>query len=361
MKKTKPSDHFKSEVKERSDRKRYLNIIYFVDSNRTRTLKFSIGASYVTVGLIAAALVWSLVSTTLLVRDRYVIAGMSDHTTRLLELVFNHQTRYDEVYEKAYPDNDAALLVDETEPEKAEKPVEKRGIMSLSAKRPPMPVTPPAARSAIDKLAEESSSAKRTLNAEPVVPSATPKVKSGDEPPLSIDNFSTTMTEKSLIINLSLKNLSSPNKTSGSVSAVAKYIDAADKSYALESHPRDTGDEASGGEHFNIRYFKNKAFYFEPPKDVMGRFHEVVVTIKDAEGHSKDFLYPLNKESLARYQKEAVNDQRESGAGNSSRSGSGPADRDEETLSPGAAQLYPAPLHSATSSMRSPLPGDIRN
>ncbi len=269
----------KSDTHERFERKRYLNVIYFIDSNRTRTLKFSIGASYLTVGLLSAAVIWSIISTSLLLHDRYIIAGMSNHTKSLLELVFNQQTRYDEVYEKAYPDNDKLLDTHAKQPEKEqEKSTDKHALIALAAKRGPAPAPSPFVRT-IESLANP-----------------------GKDPPLSIDNFSTTMNGQSLLIHLSLKNLSSPNKTSGSVSATAKFVDQAEKSYSLESHPRDTADESGSGEHFNIRYFKNKAFFFEPPKDVQGRFLEVVVTIKDAEGRSKDFFYPLNKEALAGYQ-----------------------------------------------------------
>ncbi|RYZ55859.1 MAG: hypothetical protein EOP07_13445 [Proteobacteria bacterium] len=269
----------KTEVKKRQERKRYLNVIYFIDSKRTRTLKFSIGKSYFTVGLVSAALIWSIVSATLLVRDRFVIAGMETHTQSLLATVFNYQTRYDEVYEKAYPDNDSSFLANSVAEEKAEDAkaaaaAPAPGAMSLSAKALPAP-TPK------EKVVSAPAAA------------ATPST----EPPLSIDNFSPSINDKTLLIRLSLKNLSSPNKTSGSVRALAKFVDKDNKTYSLESHPRATGDETGNDEHFNIRYFKNKAFYFETPKGVTsGKFLEVTVTIKDDDGRSKDFPYPISKE-----------------------------------------------------------------
>jgi hypothetical protein len=273
------NDHHKpkTEVKKRQERKRYLNVIYFIDSNRTRTLKFSIGKSYFTVGLVSAALIWSIVSASLLVRDRFIIAGMESHTQSLLATVFNYQTRYDEVYEKAYPDNDSSFLANAVADEKAEDDkasAAASGAMSLSAKAAPMPTPKEKAVSA---------------------PAAAQAVST--EPPLSIDNFSPSIHDKTLLIRLSLKNLSSPNKTSGSVRALAKFVDKDNKAYSLESHPRATGDETGNDEHFNIRYFKNKAFYFEIPKGVSsGKFLEVTVTIKDDAGRSKDFQYPISKE-----------------------------------------------------------------
>lgn len=275
----------KNEVKKRFERKRYLNVIYFIDSNRTRTLKFSIGTSYLTVGLLGAAVIWSIVSATLLVRDRFVIAKMQDHTQSLLELVFNYQTRYDEVYEKAYPDKESSLLNVAKEEEKENAKTVKASTpagMSLSAK-----TAPAIAR---EKIASQAAAAAVAAATPPAV--AVPN----NEPPLSIDNFSTQINEQTLLIRLSLKNLTSPHKAAGSVTAVANFVDREKTSYALESHPRATGDEALNDEHFNIRYFKNKAFYFEAPKGMAGTFIDVTVTVKDDKGHSKDFQYPLNKE-----------------------------------------------------------------
>ena len=291
---TKKYDHDKpkTEVKKRFERKRYLNVIYFIDSNRTRTLKFSIGTSYFTVGLLSAAVIWSVVSASLLVRDRIVISRMQDHTQSLLELVFNYQTRYDEVYEKAYPDNDSSLMsavhAADLKDEKAEKAANGSGKgMSLSAK-----TAPAIAR---EKLASETASSRGTDSS-----------AAANEPPISIENFSTQVNEQTILVRVSLKNLSSPNKTSGSVKAVAKFIDLDNKPHSFESHPKATGDETRNDEQFNIRYFKNKAFYFEPPKGVSGKFIDLVVTIKDGEGRSKDFPYPLNKEFIAKADKPQV-------------------------------------------------------
>lgn len=284
----------KTETKKRFERKRYLNVIYFIDSNRTRTLKFSIGTSYFTVGVVSAAVIWSVVSATLLLRDRFIIAGMQAHTQSLLELVFNYQTRYDEVYEKAYPDNDSSFLsaVHEADlkDEKAEKAEKAATSMSLSAKT--APAIAPEKRT---NLVASSNSSAMPDNA-----------NAAKEPPISIENFSTEVNSHNITVRVSLKNLSSPIKTAGSVKAVAKFVDIENKPYSLESHPKATGDETRNDEHFNIRYFKNKAFYFEPPKGLSGKFLDLIVTIKDAEGRSKDMAYPLNKNFTARNEKAQV-------------------------------------------------------
>ncbi|MBC7658605.1 MAG: hypothetical protein H7249_02765 [Chitinophagaceae bacterium] len=258
----------KTEVKKRRERKRFLNVIYFIDSNRTRTLKFSIGTSYVTVGLLCAAVIWSIISTSLLIRDHFILEGMRGHTTSLLETVFNYQTRYDEVYEKAYPVNDTSLLTAEKEKPKTEA----KPTVSDS--------------NALAQQAESPTPKEKAIS----------QARASTEPPLAINNFSTIINDKNLLVRLSLKNLSTTSKVSGSVRAKAKFVDAENKTLVLESRPSRTREDNGNDEHFNIRYFKNKAMSFEIPKDTKGRFLEVTVTIKDDSGRSKDFAYPLNKE-----------------------------------------------------------------
>lgn len=265
--------------RKRVERKRYLNIIYFIDSKRTQTLKFSIGASYLTVGALAIAVVWSLVATGLLVRDRFVIAEMSSHSKSLLDTVFNYQTRYDEVYEKAYPNPiEAPEAIVEEQPEEAPQVAAKvpepkdKGAKSanLEAVKSVLPINQAA-------IAKDKSNVEKPIT----------------ELPIAIDNFASTLLGKSLTIRLSLKNLASPTKSSGLLTGTATFVDTNKETHIITGRATRSGDE---DEHFNIRYFKNKNLVFEAPKDLAGTFASVKVFIKDDQGHSKEFPYTVNKE-----------------------------------------------------------------
>ncbi|RZA19141.1 MAG: hypothetical protein EOP10_19985 [Proteobacteria bacterium] len=255
-------------------------MIYFIDANRTRTLKFSIGTSYLTVGALTVAVVWSLIATGLLIRDRFVIAEMSSHSKSLLDTVFNYQTRYDEVYEKAYPN-----------------PGENNGAV---AQEDDLPVaeTLKVADSGAKSKKKESANVEPQKSVLPVDEAAIAKDKGDSETapiglPIAIDNFASTLLGKNLTIRLSLKNLNSPTKSSGAISGTANFVDTNNQAHAIIGRPSRSGDEA---EHFNIRYFKNKNLVFESPKDLAGRFTNVVVTIKDDTGRSKEFPYTVNKD-----------------------------------------------------------------
>lgn len=281
MHKTKVSHQHENDQKpkKRQERKRYLNVIYFIDSKRTRTLKFGIGMSYFTVGAISLAVIWSVVATSLLIRDRFVIAEMSSHSQSLLDTVFNYQTRYDEVYEKAYPQAEV-----ETDSVAEEAP---------SADEP-----------TTTKIADYSSKTKRSANAEPatsVLPihqGAIAKDKAAPDKliegvPISIDNFASTLMGKSLTVRLSLKNLVSPQRSAGSLSGVVKFVDINNETHTIVGRPSRSGGSE---EHFTIRYFTNKNLIFESPNGLAGKFASVTVTIKDDQAQTKDFTYSVNKE-----------------------------------------------------------------
>lgn len=268
--------------RKRVERKRYLNVIYFVDSRRTRTLKYSIERTYLTVGIIAASIIWSVTSTALLIRERYVIREMTEHTQTLLGIVFNYQTRYDEVYEKAYPSRDTApqmvsdSYLDEEDKEEApapkpEKPTE---TIALKAKAPP----PASANASANASGSPKANAEKT------------------EIPISVDNFSTQLSENSLTARLSLKNLNSPSKTEGTITASARFVDGDNVAITLQSTPQPTED-GPATDHFNIRYFKNRSFFFEIPEGKVGRFLSVTVTLRDDKGRQREFLYALNKDA----------------------------------------------------------------
>lgn len=263
--------------KKRQDRKRYLNVIYFIDSRRTRTLKFGIGTSYLVVSALSLAVIWSIVASTLLIRDRFIIASMSAHSRSLLETVFNYQTRYDEVYEKAYPNSEGVVptLVESDATE---------FVPSLDSTAELALKTAKSAHSETAKVGPPTNAIARER---------TRVEKIQVEFPIGIDNFASTLLGKNLTIRLSLKNLKSPSKVAGSISGLVKFIDTSGQTHTIPGRPTQSGDE---DDHFNIRYFKNKNLLFESPKDLAGTFAEVTITIRDDQGHSKDFTYKVNKD-----------------------------------------------------------------
>lgn len=84
-------------------RNRILNVLYFVDANKTKSFKMSLGTVYAIVATLAILLVWSFVSTLLLYRESEVAGYRHQRITHLLSTIFSYQQRYDAIYERSYP------------------------------------------------------------------------------------------------------------------------------------------------------------------------------------------------------------------------------------------------------------------
>lgn len=308
----------------RSRRKRYLNIIYFLDSHRTRTLKFSIRTSYLTIATLCLMLSWSLIASLLLIREHGLNTELRARSRNLLSVIFNYQTRYDQVYEKAYPNDGSPLMpkapgidvaakvaaaLEKQEDEKERKvDLPKQAISVLpappnlaakvappSSAQAPAPTPAPAPVAAADKSAPAPK--------EKVIASAIDR-QPPNEPTIAIENFSSAVHNETLTVRFSLRNTNKGNKATGTVTAQARYFETGKDGVWLETKTEaakdqnDSGDneDPSSDEHFNIRYYKNKVFHFSNPTKADGLFTAVKITVKDEQGRIKEFSFPLTKE-----------------------------------------------------------------
>jgi hypothetical protein len=294
----------------RSERKRYLNIIYFIDSKRTRTLKFSIKTGYLTVGTLCLLVSWSLIASLLLVREHGLNKELRSRSRNLLSVIFNYQTRYDQVYEKAYPnDGDPLLPGGATVEERiaalpAVKP-DDAGSEKLAAPSQLVvrPAPPTLAAKALPPAPEPEAAAEVPDPKEKVIANAIEQLPS-NEPTIAIENFSSAVHDETLTIRFSLKNTNKGSKASGTVTAQARFFESGKDGIWLDTQSEgtestgDTGDQddPSSDEHFNIRYYKNKVFHFASPTKGAGLFTAVRITVKDEQGRSKEFAFPLTKE-----------------------------------------------------------------
>jgi|GEM_PF-3364380 len=312
---TQKSPHAKDKIiiRPRRGRKRFLNIIYFIDSNRTRTLKFSIRKSYLTVGTLILLVSWSMIASLLLLREHALNTEQRARSRNLLSVIFNYQTRYDQVYEIAYPNDGSPLMAAAESPDPANKlavNVNQEGQADTES-RVELPSEPNAAKLIAISMAAKAKAAIPSILAEVttddpkerVIANTLEKLQSG-EPPVVVENFSSAIHEDTLTIRFALKNTNKGNKATGSVTAQARYFEEGKEGAWIPTQEisseelTDTGDQddPSSDQHFNIRYYKNKVFHFTSPAKSTGLFTGVRITVKDEQGRSKDFAFPLTKE-----------------------------------------------------------------
>lgn len=302
----------------RTERQRFLNIIYFMDSHRTHTLKFTVRSAGITVGVLALLLAWSFVASGLLIHEYQVNSDLRQRARSLLSTIFTYQTRYDEVYEKAYPGKESQPLLTSSdlstqdtdratsEPDVKDPVSEKESAALATAAQP-------------EAEAEASASSAASAPKEKIVSQSLEEKLQKLDFPILIENFSTHLQGNTLVARFALKNTKSPNKASGTVLATAKFVDAQQKAsfIAMEvskaSSDGGAGDEteSSSDQHYNIRYYKNKKFSFLKPQGQTGDFVSITITLKDDAGRKKDYSFPVSK--LSEYQ--PAQETKEEGAG----------------------------------------------
>ncbi len=116
--------------------KRQLNIIYFVDSSKTRTIKIPLGRVSVVLLLLSAVGVWSVASAFVL---NAAYADRIDMTRKLrttLATVFDYETRHDGVYDLAYPNGKGGAVPTKSEPDGSVAPSVASALSRLPAAEP---------------------------------------------------------------------------------------------------------------------------------------------------------------------------------------------------------------------------------
>ena len=247
-------------------RERQLNIIYFVDANKTRSVKLSISKAKVIGALLFLTISWAAVSTGLLFYSSDRVNRLEDKLSQSLNLIFDYQVKYERIYEKAYPSMPSkkqaapAATVASAKQSQADSVVE--------AKPDAKNVTDPGATTLAAKIVEPE-------DVGPLVSIEDPKVSYGDS---------------KLSVRFALRNNRSPRRATGSVYGTAKFV-SKDGAISYLSSPRSIKVSAEGsvdnpksGYAYRIRYYKAKTMSFVPPRGMEGRFVEVGLSLVGDEG-----------------------------------------------------------------------------
>lgn len=250
-----------------AERRKFLNVIYFVDSNRTRSFKVQVGtASYLALAIFGFSL-WTIISTFMLYQAETKTHKLTQEKKGLLATIFDYQVKYDNVYEKTYP---------KTKP----KPVESLAPSVPEATPPPANIAQPAA---IAKV-------------EPLVP---PTELELGQSPVTVENLAATPTNRGLVVNFSIKNLKRPEKVEGHLWGLANFKTEGGQSKVVSSPPALEGQSKEyilknlrKTEMFGIRYYKAKKLRFEMP-DESGHFTKIGIY-----GALGDLVYELKTLSL---------------------------------------------------------------
>ncbi|MCX6130423.1 MAG: hypothetical protein NTX25_15345 [Proteobacteria bacterium] len=283
--------------RKRSERKRFLNIIYFIDSNRTRTLKLSIRSSYLTVATLVLLISWSFFASLLLIQEHQLNHEQRVRSVELLTSIFNYQTRYDQVYEKAYPSETSPAVAIKQQNDHIEtarvQTVEKDEGQKIRVEdsqktKTPAPALPaglaqapkPSPSPSPSVLASTSVETMASSPKEKVISAPIEKTPALPDPPVIVENFSSAIEDQVLTARFALKNLKKGSKATGTVQALARFEEEGQDAIWLstnietnvEQQESADQDDPSSDHRFNIRFYKNKVFHFALPSEKSGVF-----------------------------------------------------------------------------------------
>lgn len=298
--------------------KRQLNIIYFVDSSRTRTIKLPLGRVSVLLLLFAAVALWSVGSAFLLNGAYEERADLTKKLRTSLATVFDYETRFDGVYDVAYPSGKAtpASTVALAKPQPAAKPTPTQPVPSVASALSKLPAEEPSGT--VDEVDAAADGGESIANAPTAIPpQATPaakpvprarelpenaaamqakalaeKTEGASGAPIVVGNPVIENGSNALLVKFDLTNKSA-GRAEGYIWAVAAFKDEKGATTFI-ADPPNVGVQADGdvadvtkSSNFGIRKFKKMSFSFPVGKELNGTFTGIKIGVTDKSGANR--------------------------------------------------------------------------
>ena len=254
------------------NRSRELNVIYFVDSNRTHSFRITISRLVLVSLMLLVLVVWAFLGSFLVYNDHQAKTTMDRHLKDAMSTIFEYQSRYDNVYETAYPNQKA----------------KKKSVLSEISKNNPRfvdIVSQPRNRSydKFQSLYESINQGELELN-----------VNVNEKPndwPIKVEDAVLYKEKGSSIyeLNFAIRNLKSPLKIEGYIWAVATFVTTKGRRFFVGSpagvETSGVGDPRVGNEnsyeYYGIRYYKAKSLAFVPPVTERAFIVHITIGITD--------------------------------------------------------------------------------
>jgi hypothetical protein len=276
------------------ERKRQLNVIYFIDSERTRSFRLSINAFYAVLALVGSVALWAVVSVAILASNSRLSSYQSLRIRTLLTAIFEHQTQYDQVYEKAYPvdkgqDRDPAAIVSHEKANDETLDALPADEEEVAISKPKQRSSPPAvtlAAKIIEPLPAETSQELGAASDREKTAAST-----AEQTPLPrIVDTKLSAAGEDLGVKFAIRNAPGIERSQGFLWGVATYETASGEKIFVPA-PRDLPIDGAGKPlnmdkvfRFNIRFYKAKSLVFNRPAQKVGTFRMVQIFLHNSEG-----------------------------------------------------------------------------
>jgi len=244
---------------------RHVNLIYFVDAAKTKTIRVSVRtASMVTIaaGFVVA---WAMASGVILIRLQAKQSDLRAELSASRSVIFEYQTQHDRVFEQAYPE------------------IKDRRLASSQATNSKATDSPVA--ESTDKSADKSKVISREDSKSPV----------------SLSNPTIVRHDGSFEVFFDLRNSDSANKAEGFIWAVAAMEKQSGERMSV-TVPKSLVVSASGdpvdaehGQKFGIRRYARRSFVFPVPPRFAGKVLTVDIAFTGQGGkYRSSYTIPVN-------------------------------------------------------------------
>lgn len=263
---------------------RHVNLIYFVDAAKTKTIRLSLrAASFIVLGSVFV-LLWSIVSGYLLVRLQAKQGDLRAELGLSRSVIFEYQAMHDGVFEQAYPELRERVF---------------------DSKRPALAAgnDGPANSLSAKLLGDNTPNGFATGNR---VPSSNPEknklpLHSSGKSPVSVANPSIARRDRAIEVLFDLRNNDSNRKAEGFIWGVAS-LEHTSGERASVTVPRSFLISAAGepvneqqGQRFRIRRYARRSFIFALPPNFSGKVLTVSIAFVGRNGeYRSSYAIPAN-------------------------------------------------------------------
>ena len=268
---------------------KHLNIIYYFDSQKTKSFRVSVPVAILGLTTLVGLFIWVIVSPFLIIEANQAMRKKDQKISRLLTSIFDYQTRYEGVFEKAYPPSqEYPLSSSNSEESLVQDKSSSDGLdvkATASTKSEQTINDQEKEQAPMDKPSPESQAVKAEIPRE--------------EFAVHIEKPKARLYGDTLEVDLSLKNLANPKKTGGWIAGVATFeLENGDKKLIAtpEGNQLSTAGRPENLKHtisFSIRYYKAKRLIFKKPSSP-GKFVKLEIYAGKGRDIEKTFSFPLD-------------------------------------------------------------------
>lgn len=286
-------------VQNHAPRERHLNIVYFVDSARTHSIRVNLShARWVLAGAVGLT-IWAVMSLAWILSLGRILDTTRNHLSTALASVFDYQVKYDKIFDVAYPDASLNGYYAEGSHLSANNPTTTNDVR---------PAEKPAAAVAVKEAAVPAMATSVTAVGQPAAATAvvapptsetaavTPAQASAAQSSVASLDIRKPLLKKSgdkLSLEFDMINRETKNKSEGYVWAIVnvKLADGSQKSIVAPTSARlnKTGsvDNHASAYRFSIQRYKKKEFGFILPTADESAITEVKIVYSDLSGKDR--------------------------------------------------------------------------